>query len=113
MDPEDMMDDEDDEDGSKEGKEVDNNRLYEILGLPKDCTETDVKKAYKRAAMKHHPDRGGDENVFKDISLAHEVLSDPERRRAYDRYGEASLAEDGPGGGPQDIPEAMFGGGRG
>lgn len=99
--------------GGAEAKEVDNSRLYALLELNQDCCENDVKKAYKRAAMKHHPDRGGDENMFKDISLAHEVLSDPERRTAYDRYGEDSLEGDGPGaGGPQDIFEAMFGGGN-
>lgn len=110
------MDMEDDEDeGDREKKEVDNSRLYDILELQKDCTEADVKKAYKRAAMKHHPDRGGDEEKFKEVSLAHEVLGDSERRKMYDEYGEESLKDDfeGPGSGPQDFFSAMFGGGPG
>lgn len=108
------MEDDDDENGPNSGdraKEVDNSRLYDLLELEKDCSEADIKKAYKKMAMKHHPDRGGDADKFKEIGEAHEVLSDPERRKAYDKFGEESLKEDGPGSGPQDIFEAMFGGG--
>jgi len=102
--------DDDEEDGPR-ATEVDNSRLYELLELEKDCSAEDIKKAYKKAALKHHPDRGGDADKFKEIGEAHEVLGDPERRKAYDKYGEESLTEDGPGSGPQDMFEAMFGGG--
>ena len=64
-------------------------------------------------AVKHHPDKGGDEQKFKEISAAYEVLSDDEKRQLYDEYGEDALKDGGMGGGggsPFDIFEAMFGG---
>lgn len=62
--------------------------LYELLGVKKDATIDTIAKAYKKAAMKHHPDRGGDEETFKAVKEAYEVLSDPERRAEYDRTGQ-------------------------
>ncbi len=68
---------------------------YEILGVPKDASGDDVKRAYRRLAMKNHPDRNpGDsaaETRFKECAEAYEVLSDPDRRSIYDRYGHAGL----------------------
>ena len=58
---------------------------YEILGLTSDCSQDDIKKAFRSAAMKHHPDRGGDQDRFKEINSAYEVLNDPVRRAEYDR----------------------------
>lgn len=63
----------------------DNNRLYEVLGVPKNATDGDIKKAYHKLAMRYHPDKnpnGGE--TFKEISFAHAVLSDPEQRAMYD-----------------------------
>lgn len=57
---------------------------YETLGLKRGASEADIKKAYRSMAMKHHPDRGGDEKKFKDISAAYEVLSDPQKKQMYD-----------------------------
>jgi DnaJ-class molecular chaperone len=57
---------------------------YETLGLKKSASEADIKKAYRSMAMKHHPDRGGDEKKFKEISAAYEVLSDPQKKQMYD-----------------------------
>ncbi|TFK75058.1 TPR-like protein [Pluteus cervinus] len=57
---------------------------YKILGLERDCSETDIKKGYRRESLKHHPDKGGDEEKFKLVSEAHAVLSDPRRRERYD-----------------------------
>ena len=51
-------------------------------------SQSDIKKAYRKAAMKHHPDKGGDPEKFKEISKAYEVLSDEEKRAVYDKYGE-------------------------
>ena len=60
---------------------------YEILGLNKTCTAEDLKKAYRKLAMTHHPDKGGDADKFKEIVEAYETLSDNEKRRNYDLYG--------------------------
>lgn len=68
---------------------------YEVLGLSRDAPEGDVKKAYRRLAMKYHPDRNPDDDgageQFKEASEAYEVLSDEERRAAYDRFGHAGV----------------------
>ena len=58
---------------------------YHILGISKNANLTQIKKAYRKLALKHHPDRGGDENKFKEISEAYEVLSDQNKKRQYDR----------------------------
>ncbi|MAI15016.1 MAG: hypothetical protein CMM15_13460 [Rhodospirillaceae bacterium] len=60
---------------------------YEILGVKKDVSEADIKKAYKKLAMKYHPDKGGDEEKFKEISEAYSILSDKDKRQQYDRFG--------------------------
>ena len=65
----------------------DNNELYEVLGVAKDASLDEIRKAFKKLAIKHHPDRGGDADKFKEINAAHEVLSDPEKRKIYDKYG--------------------------
>ncbi|OMO89040.1 hypothetical protein CCACVL1_08050 [Corchorus capsularis] len=94
-------------------KKSDNSRYYEILGVPKNATQEDLKKAYKKAAIKNHPDKGGDPEKFKELAQAYEVLSDPEKRQVYDEYGEDALKE-GMGGGagahdPFDIFSSFFG----
>ena len=77
---------------------------YEVLGLKRDAPEADIKKAYRRLAMKHHPDRNpgnsGSEAQFKEAKEAYEVLSDKEKRAAYDRFGHAGVqGSQGVGGG--------------
>ncbi|KAH9852955.1 DnaJ-domain-containing protein [Lenzites betulinus] len=57
---------------------------YKILGVERSCTVTDIKKAYRRESLKHHPDKGGDEEKFKLVSEAHSILSDPAKRQRYD-----------------------------
>jgi len=68
---------------------------YEVLGIGKGADEKEIKKAYRRVAMKYHPDRNPDdagaEDKFKEASEAYEVLSDPEKREAYDRFGHAGV----------------------
>ena len=78
---------------------------YEVLGLNRDASEEDIKKAYRKLAMKHHPDRNPDskdaEERFKEAKEAYEVLSEAEKRRAYDAYGFAGVNPQmggGPGG---------------
>lgn len=61
--------------------------LYELLGVQKTANASEIKKAYRKMSKKFHPDLGGDEEMFKKISNANEVLSDPEKRKKYDAYG--------------------------
>jgi len=94
------------------GKAADTTKFYKLLEVEKNATEAEVKKAYRKLAIKHHPDKGGDEQKFKEISRAYEVLSDAEKRRRYDEGGEDAVDGDG-GGDPSDIFAQMFGGGGG
>ena len=79
---------------------------YEILGVPKNASEEEIKKAYRKLAMKHHPDRNqGDtskaaEERFKEVKEAYEMLSDPRKRAAYDQYGHAGVDPNMRGAGP-------------
>lgn len=96
---------------------------YDILGVGRDATEAEIKKAYRKKAMKYHPDRNPDdpeaEAKFKLAAEAYEVLSSPEKRRRYDRYGHAGVGNGATGGGAgfQDINDIfdafgdIFGGG--
>src|SRR2546430_12003511 len=106
--------------------------FYELLGVGRAASPDDIKKAYRKLAMQHHPDRNrGDkeaERKFKDLSHAYDILKDPDKRAAYDRYGpaafEGAAGPGGPGGfqGGQgfdfgsvfgNIFDEMFNGGRG
>lgn len=94
---------------------ADTNKLYEVLGVSKDADEAEIKKAYKKLALKNHPDKGGDPEKFKEISAAAEILCDSEKRKTYDQYGLEGL--EGAGGGEghsaEDIFSMFFGGGSG
>jgi len=102
---------------------------YEILGVTRGCDEAALKSAFRKLAMEHHPDRnGGCEEAagrFKELNEAYSVLSDPQKRAAYDRFGHAGVNGGGGGGGGQfhdvsdifnevfgDVFGDMFGGGR-
>lgn len=81
--------------------------MYEVLGISKDASPEDVKKAYRKLALKHHPDRGGDPEQFKKVQEAYEVLSDPKKRQNFDQFGSADAP---PAFNPNDIFSQMFGG---
>ena len=98
---------------------------YEVLGVPRDADDAAIKKAYRKLAMKYHPDRNPDdkeaEAKFKELGEAYEVLSDADKRAAYDRMGHEAFKQGGMGGmggaggfggftDPMDIFAQMFGG---
>ena len=84
---------------------------YESLGVNRDASDDDLKKAYRKLAMKHHPDRNPDskdaEEKFKEIKEAYEVLSDPQKRGAYDRYGHAGVDPNMRGGAGDGMAGAL------
>ena len=84
---------------------------YATLGLKRGASDAEIKKAYRSMAMKHHPDRGGDEKKFKEISQAYDFLSDPEKRRIIDMGGDPN-AQPGMGGFNQGPFEFHFGSGN-
>jgi molecular chaperone DnaJ len=86
--------------------------FYRLLGVPRDCSEADVKKAYRKLAMEYHPDRNASADAearFKEITEAYEVLRDPQKRAAYDRYGKAGVGAGAGGFGFHhvDLSEAL------
>src|SRR4051812_48950823 len=105
--------------------------FYEVLGVAREASSEDLRRAYKQLALKHHPDRNqGDasaEAAFKEVNEAYQILSDGEKRRMYDQFGHAafdgSFGQGGfPGGGGgvadvfshmQDLFSEMFSGGGG
>lgn len=71
---------------------------YEVLGIPKNATEQDIKKAFRQLAMKYHPDKNkapDAEAKFKEINEAYEVLSDKEKRQKYDQFGHQAFSQQG------------------
>ena len=95
--------------------------FYATLGVSKDSSQSEIKKAYRKLALKYHPDKNQGnteaEDKFKEISSAYEVLSDENKRSKYDRFGHDAYTQSGGGGGgggdPFDIFSQVFGGGGG
>ena len=93
-------------------------KFYDILGVKPGVSDVDLKKAYRKLALKFHPDKNPGPDAaekFKEISMAYEVLSNEDKRRIYDAHGEQGIKEGGGGGGgfhsPMDIFDMFFGGG--
>src|SRR5664280_1264220 len=83
---------------------------YEILGIGKNASADEIKKAYRKAAVQHHPDKeGGDETKFKEVSEAYEVLKDSQKRQRYDQFGHAGVGGSN-GGGADSNPFGGFSG---
>lgn len=92
-------------------------KYYDILGVSPSCSDSEVKKAYRKLALQFHPDKNPDAgDKFKEISHAYEILSDPNKRQMYDNYGEEGLNGDASGMGgmnAEDLFNQFFGGGFG
>ena len=85
---------------------------YKILGVDKKASQDEIKKAFRKLAHQHHPDKGGDENKFKEASEAYQILSDEKKRNEYDTYGSAGPGQ-GFGGGQGGFDYSGFGGFQG
>ncbi|WIA20060.1 hypothetical protein OEZ85_005923 [Tetradesmus obliquus] len=104
--------------GGGRPKKGNSTRYYELLGVKADATPEELKKAHRKLALQHHPDKGGDTEKFKEINEAYDVLKDAEKRRIYDEYGEEAIKEGmggggGGGGGMADLFDILSGGGGG
>jgi len=95
------------------GKPADTTKLYETLGVEKGSPPDVIKKAYRKLAVKLHPDKGGDPEKFKEVQKAFDILGDERKREIYDKYGEEGLEGGGDGGGGGDIFDVLSGRNRG
>ena len=99
---------------------VKDTKFYDILGVGSDASDAQLKTAYRKGALKHHPDKNAHNpesaEKFKEISTAYETLADPQKRQLYDQYGEEGLEQGGMGAGgmsAEDLFSQFFGGGGG
>ena len=94
----------------KPKKDVDTTKYYKILGVDKNASKDEIKKAYRNLVRTKHPDKGGSEEEFQNIQLAYDTLSDENKRKVYDEYGEEGLKEGMTGEEPTDIFDILSGG---
>ncbi|KAH8928157.1 hypothetical protein BT69DRAFT_1213258 [Atractiella rhizophila] len=91
-------------------------KFYDLLGVSPSASEDELKKAYRKLALKYHPDKNKTPEAadkFKEITHAYEILGDPQKRDAYDRYGEEGIGNEGMGMNAEDLFSQLFGGGGG
>lgn len=81
---------------------------YNTLNIEKGASQDEIRKSYRKLAMKHHPDKGGDPEKFKEINEAFSVLNDPQKKERYDRYGTVGDGPGGPSGSPFGNPFDIF-----
>ena len=96
----------------KPKKDVDTTKYYKILGVDKNASKDEIKKAYRNLVRTKHPDKGGSEEEFQNIQLAYDTLSDENKRKVYDEYGEEGIKEGMTGEEPTDIFDLFTGGGK-
>lgn len=98
---------------------VKDTKLYDTLGVSPGASDAEIKKAYRKSALKYHPDKNPSEEAaekFKEVSSAYEILSDSQKREVYDQFGEEGLSGNGGAGFPggfgfgEDIFSQFFGG---
>jgi len=95
----------------KAKKDVDTTKYYKVLGVDKNASKDEIKKAYRTLVRTKHPDKGGSEEEFQEIQLAYDTLSDENKRKVYDEYGEEGIKEGMTGEEPRDIFDLFTGGG--
>ena len=86
---------------------------YQALGIQKGASDDEIKKAYRKLAIRHHPDKGGNPEDFKKVQGAYDILSDPEKKQNFDRFGTPDGPQQGGNPFPPDFFSQMFGGGFG
>lgn len=94
-------------------QDIENTKLYELLGLKQGASADEVKKAFRKIAIKEHPDKGGDPQKFRLLTEAYEILSNPEKKELYDKYGMEGIKNGGPSSGGFDIFDLLSGKSRG
>ena len=100
--------------GGHTNPNVENTKLYTVLGVDKKADATSIKRAYRKKVKENHPDRGGDTEKFKEINAAYEILGDEKKRQMYDQHGlEGMQNQMGDMGGMEDIFETLFRGAGG
>ena len=87
----------------KPKKDIDTTKYYKVLGVEKTASQDDIRRAYRKLVKTKHPDKGGSQKEFQEIQVAYDTLSDENKRKVYDEYGEEGIKEGMDGQGPSDI----------